>query len=117
LTDIPVTPEMAQIFIEESQKSSQIRPYYYDYSTFGRLAFLRLKVTMHQFKDMVNRSNAPTVPEIFGTIDGFEVYGDRNKEFLLYKQKSMGAKNVIRRRKKEPVTTQPDANQTENQPV
>jgi hypothetical protein len=98
LTEIPVKPEVAQLYIEEARKFSAKIPETQNYSNYGRIAFLRLKVTMNQFRGYVPYVNTETMADIFGTIDGFEVYGNREKTFLLYSQKDM-AKKVYRKKK------------------
>lgn len=98
LTEIPVKPEVAQLYIEEAKKFSAKIPEVRNYSQYGRIAFLRLKVTMNQFRGYVPHVNTELMADIFGTIDGFEVYGNREKTFLLYSQKDM-AKKVYRKKR------------------
>ena len=101
LTDFPVIPEVAQLYIEESQKKFERNPgKYRDISQYGRIAYLRLKVTMNQFRQYVYYANNPPLTEIFGTIDGYEIYADREKQLLLYKQVVSSEQKKIYRRKK-----------------
>lgn len=98
LTEIPVKPELAQLYIEEARKFSKKITETQNYSKYGRIAFLRLKVTMNQFKGYTPYQNTEMMADIFGTIDSFEIYGNREKTFLLYSQKDM-AKKVYRKKK------------------
>lgn len=104
LTEIPVKPEVAQLYIEEAKKFSAKIPEAGNYSKYGRIAFLRLKVTMNQFRGYAPHVNTEMMADIFGTIDGFEVYGNREKTFLLYSQKDM-QKKVYRKKKAEAAAT------------
>lgn len=88
-TEIPVKPEVAQLYIEEAKKFSERIPEARNFSNYGRVAFLRLKVTMNQFKGYKPYMNTELMADIFGTIDSLEVYGNREMTFLLYSQKDM----------------------------
>lgn len=98
LTEVPVSPEAAQLYIEESQNLSKSQPYRFDVSKFGRVAYLRLKVTMNQFRGYSKRTGQAALADIFGTIDGYELYGDRDKKLLLYTYQSQ-QKKMYRRKK------------------
>lgn len=98
LTEIPVKPEVAQLYIEEARKFSEKIPETANFSKYGRIAFLRLKVTMNQFRGYVPYMNTELLADVFGTIDGYEIYGNREKTFLLYTQNDMG-KKVYRKKK------------------
>lgn len=84
VTELPVPPEVAQFYIEQSEKELPTRKYRYALSKFGRVAYLRLKVTMTQFKSYVSTDALTTMADVFGTIDGFEMYADRDKTLLLF---------------------------------
>lgn len=88
VTEIPVDPEVAQAYIEQQDKESSTHPYRWELSKFYRVAYLRFTVTMNRFKGYAKPdSNTPARAEIFGTIDGFEMYGDRDKTLLMFNQK------------------------------
>lgn len=99
LTEIPISPELAQTYIEESQKLALKHRYRYKVSPFGRLAYIRLKISMTQFRDYVRYNGSPLLADIFGSIDGYEIYADREKQFLLYKHASGTAGKTYRRKK------------------
>ncbi|MGZ9097860.1 MAG: DUF4852 domain-containing protein [Micavibrio sp.] len=98
LTEVPVPPELAQFYIEESQKLAQKYSYRYTISKHGRVAYVRLKVTMNQFRGYSKQTGQAPMADIFGTIDGFDLYADRDKTLLLYSQIAE-AKKVYRRKK------------------
>ncbi len=113
LTEFPVSPEVAQAYIEESLKTFESNPgQYKDVSKYGRVAYIRFKVTMSQFRQYIKIPNNPPMTEIFGTIDGYEVYADIEKQLLLSKQTVLSDQKKIYRRKKidEPQLS-PDENQ------
>ena len=70
----------------------------FDVSKFGRVAYLRLKVTMNQFRGYSKQTGQAALADIFGTIDGYELYGDRDKKLLLYTYQSQ-QKKIYRRKK------------------
>lgn len=101
LTEIPLPPEQAQnlfdIAKEEFDKGVGGKFFEYrDLSQFRRIVFLRLKVTMTQFKGMGRNYSDETVPIIFATIDGFQVYGDIERTRLLYDQEEENRKKMER---------------------
>jgi len=98
LMEAPVPPELAQLYIEESQRLAQKYPYRYRVSEFGRIAYIRLKVTMNQFRGYSQQTGQAPMADIFGTIDGFDIYADREKTMLLYSQASQ-TKKIYRRKK------------------
>jgi len=88
VTDVPVDPEIAQVFIEQQDKEAPTHGYRGALSKFSRVAYLRLTVKMNQFKGYSKPdTNTPSLAEVFGTIDGFEMYGDRDKTLLMFNQK------------------------------
>lgn len=107
LTEIPMPPEVAQAYIEESQRLSEMRQnnYRFHISKFGRVAFLRLKVSIVQFRDYYQMPNRAPLADLFGTIDGYEIYADREKKFLLYKTEARKDHILTRRKRTAP---QPD---------
>lgn len=89
LTEIPMPPETAQEiidFAEVDQKKLQGGKHFEfkDYSPFQRIVFLRLKVTMNQYKAMERNLSDATVPVIFATIDGYQIYFDKERTMLIY---------------------------------
>jgi hypothetical protein len=98
LTDIPVDPEIAEMYLDLAEKEASKGPKskfwtYYDMSKFKRIAFLRLKVTLTQFKENARNYGYETVPVIFGTIDDYEIYADVDKTLLLYTVSSSDESN------------------------
>jgi hypothetical protein len=113
LTEVPVAPELAQFYIEESQRLAQKYTYRYSISKHGRVAYIRLKVTLNQFRGYSKKTGQAPMADIFGTIDGFDLYADRDKTLLLYSQAAEAKK--VYRRKKAPKAVQPAP--TEETPV
>lgn len=88
VTEIPVDPEVAQVYIEQADKEAPTHGYRGAFSKFSRVAYLRLTVKMNQFKGYSKPdNNTPSMAEVFGAIDGFEMYGDRDKTLLMFNQK------------------------------
>lgn len=106
LTDLPLSPEVAQKFIEESQNPAKKNQFHYSLSPLGRVVYLRLKISISQFRSYYKPQDMPIVADLFGSIDGYEIYADREKTILLYKIEST-RDNVITRRKK--VVAPPEA--------
>lgn len=101
LTEIPLPPEQAQELIdytkEEFEKGVNGKLFQYrGLSEFSRIVFLRLKITMSQFKEFGKNYGDETVPVIFATIDGFQIYGDVEKTKLLYDQEEENRKKMDR---------------------
>ena len=72
---------------------------YRQISDLGRIAFLRLKVTMNQFKDYEKTHAGETAPAIFATIDGYEVYADADQKMLMYSRSNSEEQDRAKLRK------------------
>ncbi|MDB5490829.1 MAG: hypothetical protein JWO78_678 [Micavibrio sp.] len=104
VTDVPVDPEVAQFHIEQQEKEAPTHGYRGMLSKYNRVAYLRLTVSMNQFKGYTKPdANSSPLAEVFATIDGFEMYGDRDKTLLMYNQK-MEEERVAKRAKSRSVS-------------
>lgn len=100
LTDISVTTDVAKAYIERIQERTP-NPSTDDLrvSSLGRTAFLRLKISVSQFKEYSIGFNNERLVSFLGTIDGYEVFADENQEMLLYNE--FVERRVLERRRKE----------------
>lgn len=87
LTEISVPPEIAKAYIESSKKVNLIPDGDSNLSDLGRRAYLRLKISIYQFKDVTIGTNQEPLASLIGVIDGYEVYGEKTRETLLYDEK------------------------------
>jgi hypothetical protein len=88
-TEIPMEPDVAQDiidFAEEDQKKERKGKHFEfkDYSPLRRIVFLRLKVSMSQYKEMERNYSDDVVPVIFATIDAYQVFFDQERTLLIY---------------------------------
>jgi hypothetical protein len=90
LTEVPVKPEVAQFYMDRTEEGLPGRQEDLDVSKLGRVAFLRLKISLSQFRGYTYPLSGVNIPyaDIFGTIDEYEVYADRDKALLLYSGKN-----------------------------
>lgn len=91
LKAIPMSPGTAQEIIdfadEENKKLGKGKNVEFKhYSSMGRIVFLRLKVTLSQYKEMQDNYSDLSVPVIFATIDGYQIYFDQERTHLIYDQ-------------------------------
>jgi len=95
LTDFHVSPEVAEMYLASIEKKNLKGVIPKDFSYFGynaysklskfnRVVFLRLKVTITQFKKYESNYNQEMVPAMFAVIDGFDIYADVEKTLPLY---------------------------------
>ena len=116
VTDIPVDPEVAQVFIEQQDNEAPTHVFRSVISKYSRVAYLRVTVSMNQFKGYSKPDNiTPSMAEIFGTIDGFEMYGDRDKTLLMFNQKMEQAR--VARRATERAVAMPNGQLIESKDV
>ena len=88
LTDIPVKPEVAEFYMQESMRQYAKLPPDKRLKFYERVAFVRLKVTMLQFKDFVRTGTGPVKAAIFARVDGYDIFADQDKRLLMYSQDS-----------------------------
>jgi hypothetical protein len=86
LKSILVHPDLAQAYIDsratvkfKSNADAALSP-------LLRVAYLRLKVSVHQYKETAFDSRNAPVYAFVGSVDGFEVYGDEERTMLLYNE-------------------------------
>jgi len=100
LTEISVPVDIARAYMESIQKqTSHLSTDDMRISSLGRRAFLRLKISITQFKEYSSGFNNERLISFLGTIDGYEVFADENQEMLLYNE--FVERRVLERRRKE----------------
>lgn len=102
LSKIHVGRELAQLYLEETSRTfatlaSQLRMLEYE-----RVAYLRLKVRLMQYKDTMTVNSRDVRAVIFGQLEGLEVYADADKEKLLYREDKLKKRLRRARRYKDP---------------
>lgn len=96
LDHVPVQPELAKLYIEETRKKFEELPPRFQSEKYKRVAYLRIKVTVTKYKETIILGARQARAVFFAQWDGFEVYADPTQEKLLYKEE---AKSMKARRK------------------
>ncbi|AEP09529.1 DUF4852 domain-containing protein [Micavibrio aeruginosavorus] len=99
LRDIPVKPEVAEFYMQESLRQFEGLPNKLKLMNYERVAFVRLKVTMLQFKEFTRVGNGPLKGVFFARIDGYDIFADQNKRLLMYSESFSNGKGKRRRAK------------------
>jgi hypothetical protein len=104
LTEIPMSEDVAQEiidFAEQDVKKLQGGENFEfkDLSPFGRTVFLRLKVSMVQYKEMGKNYSDEWVPVIFSTIDGYQIFMHRDRKITIYDQEVENKRKMDRLKK------------------
>lgn len=81
---IPVKRELARLYIEEAKSFYDSLPTALQMQHYQRLAFLRLKIHITQYKDTIRITGGAVRAVVFGRIDGYEIYADQDKLKPLY---------------------------------
>ena len=84
LKDIPVKPEVAEFYMQEAMRQYEGLPPKLKMAAYERVAFVRLKVTMLQFKEFRRVGQGPLKGVFFSQIDGYEIFADQEKRLLMY---------------------------------
>jgi len=84
LEKIPVKRELAKMYIEEAKSFYDSLPPKLQLINYERLAFLRLKIKVTQYKNTVRLIGGDLRAVVFGRLEGFEVYADQDKMKPLY---------------------------------
>lgn len=110
LVDIPMSKEQAQEIIdfaeEDMKKGFDGKNFEFkSYSPLWRIVFLRIKVSITQYKEMASNYSEELVPVFFANIDGYQIYSDKDRTQLIYdyetdtKQKRARLESGIDRKK------------------
>lgn len=83
LEKIPVKRELAKMYIEEAKSFYDALPPRLQLVNYQRLAFLRLKIKITQYKNTIRLIDGLRAV-VFGRLEGFEVYADQDKLKPLY---------------------------------
>ncbi len=84
MEQVPVKPELAQLYIEDARKQYDNLDLDYQMREYERTAFLRLKVRITQYKNTAHLSGGAIRAVVFGRLEGYEVYADPEKLKPLY---------------------------------
>lgn len=108
LEKIPVKRELAKLYIEEAKRFYETLPPVLQMRNYERLAFIRLKVQITQYKNTIRVVNGDLRAVVFGHLDGYEVYADPGKMKPLYSQDTRDRR--FKRLRRTPITqTEEDA--------
>ena len=86
LKDVPVGAEIAEFYLEESARQYENLPPKWRLLNYERVAFVRLKVSMLQFKGFERIENGAERASIFARIDGYDIFADQEKRLLMFSQ-------------------------------
>ncbi|WP_435641721.1 DUF4852 domain-containing protein [Micavibrio aeruginosavorus] len=86
LKDIPVKPEVAEFYMQEAMRQYEGLPPKLKMAAYERVAFVRLKVSMLQFKEFRRVGQGPLKGVFFSQIDGYEIFADQDKRLLMYSE-------------------------------
>jgi hypothetical protein len=84
LKDIPVNPEVAEFYMQESMLQYENLPPKLKMARYQRVAFVRMKISMLQFKEFMRVGRGPLKGVFFTKIDGYEIFADQDKRLLMY---------------------------------
>lgn len=76
LDKIPVKPQLAKLYIEESKRQFESLPPKYQIKIYERLAYLRLKIRVLQYKETAASISGDLRAVVFGRLEGYEIYAD-----------------------------------------
>ncbi|GEM_PF-1128060 len=105
LEKIPVKRELAKLYIEEAKSFYDALPPRLQLVNYERLAFLRLKIKITQYKNTVRLVGGDLRAVVFGRLEGFEIYADQDKLKPLY-SKNFEDKRFKRLRKRPQAATE-----------
>ena len=105
LDSIPVKPQLAKLYIEESKRQFESLPPKYQIKIYERLAYLRLKIRVLQYKETSSSISGDLRAVVFGRLEGYEIYADSNLlkplHFKVFDDRST-RRRVLKRIKKIP---------------
>lgn len=89
LTEVAMPPDIAQEVIDfsEEDRKKGIRGINFELQRFSplrRIVYLRLKVSITQYKEMGRNYSDEIVPVFFATIDGYQIFIDRERKTMIY---------------------------------
>jgi hypothetical protein len=84
LKEFHVEPELAMMFLDEAARYYDHLPHFLKMSKYERVAFLRLKVSLFQYKETIVGVSGYTRAVVFGRLEGIEIYADPDKMKPLY---------------------------------
>ncbi len=106
---VPASPELAEKVIEETGKRYKDLPKNLQMERYKRVAYLRLKVHVVQYKETVRIMSRYLRAVVFAVSEGYEIYADPQKTDLIYKLDfdTMKAKRVKKTASELPEEAQP----------
>lgn len=115
LTRIPVSREIAELYIEEARAEYENMPAKLQMQYYERLAYLRAKIRISSFKEMIAGRQGEPQAVVFGHLDGIEIYADPEKQKLLYREDKQERTPRQRRREQKAREDAAEANKEEPQ--
>jgi hypothetical protein len=95
LRSFHVPPELAELYLEEARAYYEHMPHYLKTRKYEKIAYLRLKVSLFQYKETVRAMSGYDRAVVYGRLEGIEIYADYKKLKPLYVKE----KNLLKRRK------------------
>jgi hypothetical protein len=101
LTEIPMAPELANLYIMESNRRFDNLPASLKIARYKRFSYLRLKVRIYAYQ-RTGREGGGLYEKVHvtGRLEGVEVYADPNKTKLLYSKDVPKDRQVRRKRQR-----------------
>ncbi len=82
---VPVSPAIAEMYLSEVSAQFENLPSRLRLDKYQRVAYIRLKVMISQYKETVRMRSRGKVAVVMGYVEGVEVYADPDKLKLMYK--------------------------------
>lgn len=96
INKVPVDPQVARLYMEEVARKFANNPHAYE-----RTVYLRVKVRLVQFRSQWTRGQE-TRAEVFGRLEGYEIYADVKKQKLMYREDFLD-RRIRKARERKPV--------------
>ncbi len=90
LEKVPVKRELAQLYLEDAKRFYESLPPRLQMQRYERMAFLRLKVKVTQYKNTITVIRGEKRAVVFGQLEGYEIYADQDKMKPLYSKDTTG---------------------------
>lgn len=81
---IPVTADIAKLYLERARRQYEKLPRHFQTGSYERVAYLRLKVKIIQYKATVSGRSGTKLASVVAQYEGYDVYADENKTMPLY---------------------------------
>ena len=93
-------PELAELYLEEARAYYEHMPHYLKTRKYEKVAYLRLKVSLFQYKETVRAMSGYDRAVVYGRLEGIEIYADYKKLKPLY-VKEIKDRRIRKKRKRD----------------